>query len=732
MPVIEEIQDVDERDVPELAPGESEKVAGGMTEAALDALAPLGMALASLFDEYETDRLSVEQRWMEDLRQYNGVYDPEVLNDIRAAEGSELYLNITRPKVNTFAARLQDMLLPTDERNFAAEPTPVPTLAGKMDDPKQATDPETGQPMVAADGKTPVSNAAFAKSIQEEAAERAQAMEDEIADQFAEGGYNAVTRRAIDELALYGAGIAKGPIVTDKKRTRWAIRKLNNGAEVYTRVEEPDPKPAVKWVSCWNFYPDMSASGPDGFQGCFEQHIVNKREFRKIAKEMGFYEPAVDRVLADDSKADFAPYDIWWMAEMRALTDSAATSSNDLFATKYRLLQYHGEVTPEDLKAAGFDVEALGLEDGAHAVVWFCKDIVCKVSLSPLDSGAHPYSIAYCERDPTSPFGQGIARIMRGEARAAAAAWRMLFDNSGLSVAPQLLMRKRGLHPVDGNFQMRPRKTWLIDDEIPNVNNAFGFVGVPSAQEELTNLVNLAARFADDVTSQPLIAQGDQAPHITKTARGMSILFNAANVVTRRVVKFFDDFYTVPLVNRFYEWNMQFNPREDIKGDFRCVGRGASVLLEKEQMNETYMQVIQLAVSAPQLEQNTDIRTLWENALKNMRIEGVALSEEDAAAKREETMKMYQAQAQAAEAEAQAAKDPMAADKIAVERERIALEREKNEQLISVKLAEIAARGDITTETLLSRVAELKLRLDHEAKRFNAEANLKTRMGSGI
>jgi thioredoxin reductase len=51
----------------------------------------------------------------------------------------------------------------------------------------------------------------------------------------------------------------------------------------------------------------------------------------------------------------------------------------------------------------------------------------------------------------------------------------------------------------------------------------------------------------------------------------MSLLYNASTVVLRRSVKFFDDHMTVPLINKFYEWNMQFNPREDIKGDMRAI-----------------------------------------------------------------------------------------------------------------------------------------------------------------
>lgn len=712
------------------APEEDEEDEETKEARAQERLNALGITLRDLFADYEQDRLAIEERWMQDLRQYNGVYDPEDMSQIRAAEGSELFLNITRPKTNTFSARMQDMLIPTDERNFGVERTPVPELADKLDDQQQAIDPETKQPMVAQDG-TPVSNAAFASEIIEEAKRRASAMEDEIADQFAEAGYNEITRQVIDDLAVYGAGIAEGPVLTDKRRVTWTVQTASDGTTVYQRKELPDPKPVLRYVRCWDFYPDMSTTDPKGWRGVFEQTICNRREFARIAREMEFYEHATRQVLAEERRSSFIMAELWWVNEMRSLTGETTTTMSDLMGERYRLIKYQGELRREDLEAAELDVEKLGLTGGAYGVVWFEGDTVLKVALSPLDSGRHSYSIAYCERDPTSPFGFGIPRLMRNEQRAANASWRMLFDNAGLSVAPQMIIRKKGLTPVDGSYRLAPKKTWLADETVGDVRGAFGFVEVPSKQEELAGLLNMAVRFADDVTGQPLIAQGDQAPHITKTAKGMSILFNAANVVTRRVVKFFDDHYTIPMVERFYEWNMQFNKRPDIKGDFRCVGRGSSVLLEKEQQNETYMQALQLA-QTPALQPLTDFRVLWEQALKNMRIEGALLSEERVAEEQQRQMQLAQEQAKAAEAQANAVKDPLAKEKLDLAREELALEREKHDDLVKVELAKIAASEGITSEKLLARVAEVKLTLDQKARAFNAEARMKRTQGSGI
>ena len=86
----------------------------------------------------------LEQMWLEDQEAYEGV--DEVTRDssdyIKGATPSDtlhyrtphsttrsrVVMNITRPYVDAAAARVQDMLLPTRERNFLIRPTPIPAL----------------------------------------------------------------------------------------------------------------------------------------------------------------------------------------------------------------------------------------------------------------------------------------------------------------------------------------------------------------------------------------------------------------------------------------------------------------------------------------------------------------------------------------------------------------------------------------------------------------------------
>jgi hypothetical protein len=66
---------------------------------------------------------------------------------------------------------------------------------------------------------------------------------------------------------------------------------------------------------------------------------------------------------------------------------------------------------------------------------------------------------------------------------------------------------------------------------------------------------------------------------------------NNANVVLRRIVKNFDDHITVPLLTRFYDWNMAYSKKAAIKGDFTVDARGSTALLVRDMQNQALVQL---------------------------------------------------------------------------------------------------------------------------------------------
>ena len=69
-------------------------------------------------------------------------------------KGSTVFPNITQPYVDAAAARVGDMLMPTDDRNFQIDPTPIPDL-GEMLGMEVPEQPQMPQPMAAQPGMPP-------------------------------------------------------------------------------------------------------------------------------------------------------------------------------------------------------------------------------------------------------------------------------------------------------------------------------------------------------------------------------------------------------------------------------------------------------------------------------------------------------------------------------------------------------------------------------------------------
>jgi hypothetical protein len=73
----------------------------------------LATDLYGQFSKEKGLRYNTERRWLKDLRQYRGVYDPETL--VRMDKNrSKAFVRLTRTKVKTLDSRLIDLLFPVN------------------------------------------------------------------------------------------------------------------------------------------------------------------------------------------------------------------------------------------------------------------------------------------------------------------------------------------------------------------------------------------------------------------------------------------------------------------------------------------------------------------------------------------------------------------------------------------------------------------------------------------
>lgn len=512
----------------------------------------------------------IEQEWTEDEEHYQGIDDAnrafQTSNQLyrskqsigaapksAAPTRSVVFLNITRPYVDAASARVADMLLPTDDRAWEIKATPLPKLS-------QTQLSTLAQAMGMSD---PVEAQQALEEQAEQAKQAAKKMQKAIEDPLVESNWHGEVRQVIEDAARIGSGVLKGPFpVMQTVR----LSKRNPTTGMLEQFKADEIKPGSKRIDCWNFFPDP-ACGENIHNGSYtwERDYIGRRKLMELLKDDSYDRAAIAKALKDGP------------SRTREGTEAVYIPNDD----EYEMWIFHGHCTREKLEALGVDVEDLE-DERLPAMAVVINDQIVKLTLSPQEGGEFPYDVLAWQRRPGMPWGMGISRQIRTVQRMLNGAVRAMMDNSGLSASPQVVIGN-GVTPVDGDWTMRPGKTWRAEatSDVADVTKAFATFAVSSVQNELMNIINFALKMAEDTTGMPAMLQGirGDAPN---TLGGMQMQNNNATNVLRRLAKRFDDYMTRPHIQRYFDWMMAYSDDESIKGDFQVDVRASSALVERD------------------------------------------------------------------------------------------------------------------------------------------------------
>jgi len=570
-----------------------------------EAMRAFGYRLYNEFSTNKAYRRPKELQWLEDLRAYKGVYDPDVRID---PDNSHVYPKLTRSKVNIVLSRLHEMLFPDQDRNWELAPTPEPVIqaalvfqiAQQITQPPpidEATgqvqiDPQTGFPMQ----PIPPTREQLNEAIKDFAKQTAALMQSEIDDQLTEMDYPEVAKKVLRSGLLYGTGILAGPLVNRRQKRRWQPDDQTN---TYIEKIEDQDVPYMEFTRIWDWYPDMTVAEFSQAQGFWQRSILTKHDLRKLMKRPDFDKDIIRRYLQERPDGDYVPEP--FEVDLQALEVDAATQSSSeaggttIFSSgttttqssyrqhgkRYEAIQYWGYVDGSDLAACGIlnpDGSEIDVDLEYAANVWLIGKAPVKVML--YDGALTHYKVFYYEKDETSIFGEGLARVMRHSQIAISSAARMMLDNAACVAGPQVEVNWQLMHEGTDLNSFYPRKIWYRDGRgIEAQYPAVRVYNIDSHIEELGKISDIFMNFADQETCLPTWMIGDKVNNENSkqtSGRQAEIL-----VSIKDVVKNFDTF-TEQVMRDLYSWNMEFNPREDIKGDFQCKPRGVSSLVIKE------------------------------------------------------------------------------------------------------------------------------------------------------
>ena len=555
------------------------------------------------FEKAETARNAEEQRWIRAYRNYRGLYSPDV--QFTSTEKSRVFVKVTKTKVLAAYGQIVEVLFGANKFPISIDPTVLPDgvteavhletedSLKKMDESQDslAETPalEPGETLVdfrerlagLKDKLAPVEadlkegEAGSPTQITfHPAMIAAKKMEKKIHDQLEESNARKELRTAAFECALFGTGIMKGPFAVDKEYPNW--------------TEEGEYSPLIKTmprcssVSIWNFYPDPDAANMDDAEYVVERHKMSRTQIRSLKKRPFFRENAIDTAVSMGESYTKE----WWEQAMED-DDQEARSE------RFEVLEFWGYLDTDLLKDQNVDIpEDLEDLDQVSVNIWICNGQVLRLVLNPFTPSYIPYYAVPYEVNPYSFFGVGIAENMDDTQTLMNGFMRMAVDNAALSGNLIIEVDETNLVPGQ-DMSVYPGKVFRRQGGAPG-QALFG-TKFPNVSNENMQLFDKARVLADESTGFPSFAHGQTGVSgVGRTASGISMLMSAANGSIRNVVKNVDDYLLSPLGKAFFNFNMQFDFDQEIKGDLEVKAQGTESLMANEVRSQRLMQFLQI------------------------------------------------------------------------------------------------------------------------------------------
>lgn len=545
----------------------------------------LGGVLASRFEQYERDRRNQELKWMRNLRQWLGEYDPDIEGQLGMR--SRAYPKLTRVKVISMVARLMNMLFPVSEKNWGVRASVIPNLPPEV--LAEAADAVLAK--VSGGAESPDIDDQLTTAIKEIATKRAEKLELVIEDQLSELGgtkdvdYVSLCRDVLMSGVLYGVGVLKGPYVRGVKQSKWTRGVNAMGANQIVVTEEEVFKPQFEPVNIWDYYPDMSARRWSEMDGQFERHIMSRHQVRELGRRKDFFGEVIDNYLKQNQKGNY---------KMRTFeTDlrnaGVAVNVNHSDGRKYEIIEWTGYESAHTMKEIGYDLTDDNLGGEVEVNIWLLDGEVIKADISPWaelgEDKINSYHQFVYEKDDTSITGNGLPNVIRDSQMGMCASVRMALDNAGVVSGPQLEVNTNLLRADQDLGAITPYKIWYRDDDGPTQQYpAVREIKIDSHIGDLKVMVEMFSNFADQESFINPATGGDiqkMPSEPMRNAAGASMIRGDLALPFKDAIRNYDQF-TLSVISAMLVFNKQFNPDPSIVGDYSPIARASSSLVAKE------------------------------------------------------------------------------------------------------------------------------------------------------
>ena len=519
------------------------------------------------------------QRALDCLNQMKGT-----LFDTLVDEGYEhfrdIQMNITHPIVMGFKAMIAEILDPIMSQPFTLEPSPLvelpPDVAQRLRDAVRQRLPQLVQ--LAGGDQSKLMNiidefTTATRQYEFEAAQRAaERMTTSVRDKLLDADFEKEFNDWLYNFVVYPLAIIKGPFYVIDSKRKWGTFGL-------TFVDDMVMK--VKNISPFDFFPAPKAKDPHTCPYVIERTRVHAGQLIDMASgDDGYDEEAIDLALEEYDRY-IIPYNV---GNSESAPDSdpdisdADTSKDDGY---YDLLGFYGRIRGKALAMYGVEVE--DERRFYEAEVWVLGGYVIKAILNPNDKGRRPFEVKAFSSTTGEMWGKSPVEIIRDSQRQCTVSGRALARNMEFASAPIGEVTARNVLGEDDPQEIYPMMMRAVSATTGG-QTVYRFYSVPSLAGELMGVYDKFYRVGFDLLGIPPLAFGDAtgAATLGRTSGGVAMVMNQASKAVKQTMASVERDITKPLIQKFVDEEMIFNPDPSIRGDVEVQVNGVRSLAEKE------------------------------------------------------------------------------------------------------------------------------------------------------
>ena len=562
----------------------------------------LASRIQKAFGAAKSNRTSVEHDMLECLRERKGEYGPEEHRAIKAAGGSDIYIKLATSKIRAGIAHVKQILVPEGDRAHGIEPTKNPSLPEWINDlileqilqNPNAVDAE-GQPIDLLDQLDNMQHMAR-REMRTLSKQRARNMDRKITDQLQEGGWTEAMTAFVDDFMTYPAAFLKGPYMQRVPRLKYASTR--GGFKPVTTIETVMK---FRTINPFDAYPGVGVDTVH--DGDFIERLrMSRAELVPDARHARLQQDGdPGRVMMEARQGSLTNW-LWTDAERANIANQQyhwMRSTTDLDglhwygrAQGYELIEWGMDpaLVPDPLDE--YEVDAILV--GRHVV---------RVAMNTDPLYRRPIHSTCYEKIPGSVFGNSPSMLMRSTSRMVNATARALQNNLAHASGFQAEVDYTRISSETDPFDLYPFKVWQTrESEFAGDRPAVRFFQPESNAPELINVIDYFTTMADNDTGIPEFLHGGTGANVgaDATAKGRQQLLDQSAKLLLSSILNVDRDVCIPKMQMMFDYNMRFDPDEDIKGDCQVVPKGINARLQQDAARQSHMALLEVTGADPE------------------------------------------------------------------------------------------------------------------------------------